>query len=157
MGRGIPGKLRQGLGRTSPPLRQGRIQRPCHRRSGTRIGLHPGPLQQYRRARALLQMSTADRLSLHNFAVAETRGEGFTETWGPMINALPVPLFPASHAHEDTNQKLLAQMANYTTTVTGAGSTKQPLLNVIHLLFILLSLFLSLLSGSLYFPQRSGC
>ena len=35
--------------------------------------LEASPLQQYRRARALLQMSTADRLSLHNFAVAETR------------------------------------------------------------------------------------
>ena len=71
MGRGIPGKLRQGLGRTSPPLRQGRIQRPCHRRRHK--NWLTSWLQQYRRARALLQMSTADRLSLHNFAVAETR------------------------------------------------------------------------------------
>ena len=84
------------------------------------------PLQTYRRARSLLQLNTDDRLAFHNFGVGQRNGETFMERWGPEINALPVPLFPATRDHEDTNQKLLAQMSNFTATVKGAGSTKKP-------------------------------
>ena len=83
------------------------------------------PLQQYRRARALLQLNASDRMALHNFTVAALRGESFTETWGPVLENLPVPLFPATPDHEDTNQKLLAQMAGLA-SVSGAGPGKHP-------------------------------
>jgi hypothetical protein len=90
--------------------------------------LEASPLQQYQRARALLNLSSTDRLALHNFNVAEARGESFAETWGPTVDILPVPLFPATNDHEDTNQKLLAQMTNY--TVTGAGPATRPKLTI---------------------------
>lgn len=89
------------------------------------------PLQAYRRARALLQLNSDDRLALHNFNVGQANGETFMERWGPEINGLPVPLFPATAAHEDTNQKLLAQMSLYTSTVKGAGAErKAPKFNI---------------------------
>jgi hypothetical protein len=84
------------------------------------------PLQAYRRARSLLQLNTDDRLAFHNFGVGQRNGETFMERWGPEINALPVPLFPATRDHEDTNQKLLAQMSNFTATVKGGGTMKKP-------------------------------
>ena len=89
------------------------------------------PLQAYRRARALLQLNNDDRLAFHNFNVGQANGETFMERWGPEINGLPVPLFPATAAHEDTNQKLLAQMSQYTSTVKGAGAErKTPKFNI---------------------------
>ena len=87
------------------------------------------PLQMYRRARALLQLPPGDRMALHNFTVADAMGEGFVETWGPVLESLPVPLFPARPEHEDTNQKMLAQMAGYT-SVSGGGPSRHPRLTV---------------------------
>jgi len=84
------------------------------------------PLQAYRRARALLQLPSDDRLAVHNFDVGHAHGETFMERWGPEIMGLPVPLFPAGRCHEDTNAKLLAQMSLYVTTVKGAGETRRP-------------------------------
>jgi hypothetical protein len=87
------------------------------------------PLQLYRRARALLQFNPGDRMALHNFTVAEAMGESFVETWGPIVEGLAVPLFPARPEHEDTNQKLLAQMASYS-AVSGGGPARHPKLTI---------------------------
>lgn len=93
--------------------------------------LEASPWQQYRRARALLQMSASERLSLHNFSVGEACGTNFLETWGPIIENLPVPLFPkstTSRDHADTNLKLLAQMQE--SMISGAGPGRRPKLTV---------------------------
>jgi len=78
---------------------------------------------RYRRARAILSMTTTKQLQLHNFTIASKSSTAFEDKAGPMLEALPVPLFPIGNLHKETNDKMIAEWAG--STVRGGGAPRQ--------------------------------
>ena len=72
---------------------------------------------RYQRARALLALSSLKQLQLHNFGVAK-EAKAFEDKAGPVLESLPVPLFPAGMAHKEVNDRIIAEMKS---TIEGAG------------------------------------
>jgi hypothetical protein len=76
---------------------------------------------RYRRARSLLGMTEVKQLQLHNYTVASRNTSAFEDRTGPLLEALPVPLFPIGPLHKSTNDKLVAEWSAAMGTVLGGG------------------------------------
>jgi hypothetical protein len=74
----------------------------------------------------LVSKNARQRITAHNWRMAEDYGESFLATWGRFIDSLPFPLLPPFDELQVENLKLLREMTEARDPQGGSGPMKTP-------------------------------